>query len=139
MLQVLAVHFENLLVVTKNVGHLPYASPVGGGDGLDSRARVDAKLMGDLLSYAQQSPCWSDFLRSLPEVGVDGTMKRRGLPGVTAYAKTGTLATTRTLAGYVRHRSGRLLSVYGAVWGKSAMPGARAFLDGILLWGTNAG
>lgn len=107
---------------------------IGGGDGLDSRARVDAKLMGDLLSYAQQSPCWSDFLRSLPEVGVDGTMKRRGLPGVTAYAKTGTLATTRTLAGYVRHRSGRLLSVYGAVWGKSAMPGARAFLDGILLW-----
>lgn len=119
----------------KDISHMNFVP--GAGDGLDGSARVDARLMGDLLAAAYRSErktVWKAFFESLPVVGVDGTMKRRGLPGVKASVKSGTLATTRALAGYVEHRSGRLLSVYGAVWGESAMPGARAFLDGVLLW-----
>lgn len=119
--------------------HLP------SGSGLDEKTRVDAVFMGDLLARAHSlrngSPDdiarWNAFFESLPIAGVDGTMRRRGLPGVRARLKTGTLASTRALAGYLEHPSGKLLSVYASVTGPSAMPGATAFLDGVLLWATH--
>ncbi len=114
------------------------------GSGLDGRTRFVAKFMGDILAAAYadgrgdaaDEAAWQAFFASLPVAGVDGTMRRRGIPGVRAHVKTGTLAGTRSLAGYVEHPSGRLLSVYASVSGVEAMPGATAFLDGVLLWMT---
>ena len=71
------------------------------GSGLSRRERVTARMMGEMLAKAYQSPFQTAFVDSLPIAGVDGTLKSRFKQiGSPLRLKTGTLKNVRALAGY---------------------------------------
>jgi D-alanyl-D-alanine carboxypeptidase/D-alanyl-D-alanine-endopeptidase (penicillin-binding protein 4) len=80
------------------------------GAGLSRRERISAQHLAQLLRSAAESPLSAEFTASLPILGVDGSVKRR-LKGTAAashaHLKTGTLEGVKTIAGYVRSKSGR--------------------------------
>ncbi|MBN9463962.1 MAG: D-alanyl-D-alanine carboxypeptidase, partial [Burkholderiales bacterium] len=80
---------------------------------------------------------YAQLLRaSLPEVGVDGTMKARfvGEPlAGHAWIKTGSLDDVRSIAGYVQAGSGRWYAVAMIVNGPGAAA-SRALQDTFLRW-----
>ncbi len=80
------------------------------GAGLSRRERISAKSLGYLLLDAGSSPIMPEIVSSLPIAGTDGTMKTRLKNNeVTgrAHIKTGTLEGVKTIAGYVRSKSGK--------------------------------
>ncbi|BBI98525.1 D-alanyl-D-alanine carboxypeptidase [Ferrigenium kumadai] len=80
------------------------------GAGLSRMERISALHLAQLLQSAAQSPLGPELAASLPILGVDGSVKKRlkGSPAAGhAHLKTGTLEGVKTLAGYVRSRSGR--------------------------------
>ncbi|MEY2873277.1 MAG: D-alanyl-D-alanine carboxypeptidase/D-alanyl-D-alanine-endopeptidase [Pseudomonadota bacterium] len=84
------------------------------GSGLSRLEKATPQAMVHLLSRAVRGPNGKLLLKSLPIAGVDGTLEGRLRGGAAegqAWLKTGTLLDTRGLAGYVRTRSGRMLSV----------------------------
>jgi D-alanyl-D-alanine carboxypeptidase/D-alanyl-D-alanine-endopeptidase (penicillin-binding protein 4) len=80
------------------------------GAGLSRRERISAQHLAQLLRSAAESPLSAEFTASLPILGVDGSVKKR-LKGTAAashaHLKTGTLEGVKTIAGYVRSKSGR--------------------------------
>jgi len=76
------------------------------GSGLSHENRVTAHLLGELLAKIQKDPRYAGVIESLPDGGVNGTLRKRFLETATeaiglVHAKTGTLNGTVTLAGYV--------------------------------------
>ena len=76
------------------------------GSGLSHENRVSARLLGELLAKIQKDPRYAGVIESLPDGGVNGTLRKRFLETATeaiglVHAKTGTLNGTVTLAGYV--------------------------------------
>jgi len=76
------------------------------GSGLSHENRVSAHLLGELLAKIQKDPRYAGVIESLPDGGVNGTLRKRFLETATeaiglVHAKTGTLNGTVTLAGYV--------------------------------------
>ena len=76
------------------------------GSGLSHENRVSAKLLGDLLFKIYKEPRFAAVIESLPDGGVNGTLRKRFLEPSTeaiglVHAKTGTLNGTVTLAGYI--------------------------------------
>lgn len=106
------------------------------GAGLSRDARISAGQLARLLCHAAASP-YAQLLRtSLPEVGVDGTMKTRfvGEPlAGHAWIKTGSLDDVRSIAGYVQAGSGRWYAVAMIVNGPGAAA-SRALQDTFLRW-----
>lgn len=99
---------------------------IADGSGLSRLDRVSARSLAGVLSAMADLPSGEAFLESLPIAGVDGTLKRR-LGGVPLRAKTGSLATAKSIGGYLTAASGRQLvvvaifnSASGATW--SAIP-----------------
>ena len=91
------------------------APHIDNGSGLAHTERGNVLTMVQLLQAA-----WNDakvqkvFLASLPVAGADGTLSHRfkGSPAQrNAFLKTGTLTGVRSLAGYVRGKSGRMIAV----------------------------
>ena len=91
------------------------APHIDNGSGLAHTERGNVLTMVQLLQAA-----WNDakvqkvFLASLPVAGADGTLSHRfkGSPAQrNAFLKTGTLIGVRSLAGYVRGKSGRMIAV----------------------------
>ncbi len=83
------------------------------GSGLSSISKVSAdQLVKVLVATYQNRSIQYDFMSTLSVLGVDGTMKRwkRMEPELTGivYAKTGTLDSVSTLAGYVPMKNGQL-------------------------------
>ncbi len=79
------------------------------GSGLSRSERISAASMASVLQAAWQSPVMPEFIASLPLAGFDGTMKRRlhqQTVAGQAHVKTGSLADTRAMAGYVLAASG---------------------------------
>lgn len=80
------------------------------GAGLSRRERISAQHLAYLLRSAMDSPMSAEYVASLPILGVDGSVKKR-LKGTAAanhaHLKTGTLEGVKTIAGYVRSKSGR--------------------------------
>jgi D-alanyl-D-alanine carboxypeptidase/D-alanyl-D-alanine-endopeptidase (penicillin-binding protein 4) len=80
------------------------------GAGLSRHERISAHHMAQLLHSAAISPLTAEFTASLPILGVDGSVKKR-LKGTAAashaHLKTGTLETVKTIAGYVKSKSGK--------------------------------
>ena len=74
-----------------------------------------------------------EFVSSLPLVGVDGTMRKRLGAAGAAHIKTGLLADTRAVAGYVLAASGRRYVVVAFVNHPNAN-GAQSALDDLLNW-----
>ena len=64
------------------------------------------------LSHLYERKDWSQFVRSLPHGGQSGTSLRRRLKdlGDNVLAKTGTIRGVSGLAGYIRAKSGKVLT-----------------------------
>jgi serine-type D-Ala-D-Ala carboxypeptidase/endopeptidase (penicillin-binding protein 4) len=107
---------------------------VDNGSGLSRRERISAINLFRILSHAQRSPV-ADLLRlSLPNVGIDGTMRTRlqDING-SSWLKTGSLSNVRSLAGYVDAASGRRLGLVLMINGPRA-EGSSAAQDAIVRW-----
>jgi D-alanyl-D-alanine carboxypeptidase/D-alanyl-D-alanine-endopeptidase (penicillin-binding protein 4) len=106
------------------------------GSGLSRIDRISAASMGRLLLAAFASPVMPELMASLPLVAQDGTMKRRlkhqRIAGQ-AHVKSGSLADSRTLAGYVLDRNGRRLVVVFFVNDPNAAASQHAH-DAVLRW-----
>lgn len=80
------------------------------GAGLSRRERISAQHLAQLLRSAADSPMNAEFVASLPILGVDGSVRKRlkdTAAANQAHLKTGTLEGVKTIAGYVRAKSGR--------------------------------
>jgi len=80
------------------------------GAGLSRKARISARHLATLLQRASGSPFSAELEASLPILGLDGTVKKRfGDGDIAGYAhlKTGSLDGVKSLAGYVKARSGK--------------------------------
>ena len=80
------------------------------GSGLSGHDLVTPAAVAKLLQFASTQPWFSDWKKSLPVGGVDGSLTNRftrpPLKGH-VFAKTGTLGEARALGGYVECASGR--------------------------------
>ncbi len=83
------------------------------GSGLSADDLVTPRAITTLLVYAARQPWGSGFRATLPVAGIDGSLTARfvhsPLKGVLT-AKTGTLAETHALSGYLTAMSGRTLA-----------------------------
>lgn len=106
------------------------------GSGLSRKERISPRHMGKLLLAAFQSPVMPEFVSSLPIAAVDGTMKKRLNGSATAgqaHIKTGLLEGVKTMAGYVRNKSGnRIVVVFFINHPRSG--GAQPAMDALLDW-----
>lgn len=82
------------------------------GSGLSRNHRVTPIAQVKFLANAMQEPYYKDFFESLPTAGQTGTLKRMFLGEAYGqiFAKTGTLNRVKTLAGYIKTKSGRTLT-----------------------------
>ena len=103
------------------------------GAGLSRIERLTAAGLARLLHGAFASPLMPEFASSLPIVGIDGTMRRRQGAAGSAHIKTGLLADTRAIAGYVLAASGRRYAVAAFINHPNAGAGQPA-LDALLNW-----
>lgn len=83
---------------------------IDNGSGLSRHSRISIRTLAELLEQARRGPYQAELFASLSVNGLDGTMKKRLIrdmaPGQ-ARLKTGLLKNVRSLAGFVRSRSGR--------------------------------
>jgi D-alanyl-D-alanine carboxypeptidase/D-alanyl-D-alanine-endopeptidase (penicillin-binding protein 4) len=80
------------------------------GSGLSRSERISAADMAALLRHAWASSVMPEFMSSMPVLAVDGTLRRRlrnSPASGQAHLKTGSLADTRSIAGYVLDRNGQ--------------------------------
>ncbi|MGZ9058191.1 MAG: D-alanyl-D-alanine carboxypeptidase/D-alanyl-D-alanine-endopeptidase, partial [Burkholderiaceae bacterium] len=103
------------------------------GAGLSRVERLTAGALATLLQGAFASPLMPEFVSSMPIVGIDGTMRRRHAAAGSAHIKTGLLADTRAIAGYVLAASGRRYTVVAFINHPNAGAGQPA-LDALLNW-----
>jgi D-alanyl-D-alanine carboxypeptidase/D-alanyl-D-alanine-endopeptidase (penicillin-binding protein 4) len=87
---------------------------VDNGSGLSRDGQIAALTLARLLLLGWKSPFRAEFVSSLPIPALDGTMRKRlrssDLEGM-GHLKTGLLNGVRSIAGYLRTRSGRELVV----------------------------
>ena len=84
------------------------------GAGLSRQERLSADTLSKVLYHVWHSPYMPEFIASLPIVGVDGTMTRmlkNSAVKTRAHIKTGSLNDVASIAGYVKAKSGRWISV----------------------------
>jgi D-alanyl-D-alanine carboxypeptidase/D-alanyl-D-alanine-endopeptidase (penicillin-binding protein 4) len=106
------------------------------GSGLSRIERVSAADLTAVLAHAAGSIHSAVFEDSLPQVGIDGTMRarlRRTPVAGNAFIKTGTLRDVRAIAGYVTAISGERYAVALLINGPRA-EGARKAQDALLRW-----
>jgi D-alanyl-D-alanine carboxypeptidase/D-alanyl-D-alanine-endopeptidase (penicillin-binding protein 4) len=103
------------------------------GAGLSRSERITAAGLARVLASAYSSALMPEFMSSLPIVGVDGTMRKRNGAAGAAHIKTGLLADTRAIAGYVHAASGRRYVVV-AIVNHSNAGAAQPALDELLNW-----
>jgi D-alanyl-D-alanine carboxypeptidase/D-alanyl-D-alanine-endopeptidase (penicillin-binding protein 4) len=103
------------------------------GAGLSRSERITADGLARVLASAYASALMPEFMSSLPIVGVDGTMRKRLGAAGAAHIKTGLLADTRAIAGYVLAASGRRYVVVAIVNHPNAGASQNA-LDALLNW-----
>ncbi len=106
------------------------------GAGLSRRERISASSLAQLLQSAWASPLMPELMASMPLVAVDGTMKKRlkdrSVSGQ-AHIKTGTLDDVKTMAGFVRDKSGHYKIVVFLINHPKAEAGQTA-QDALLEW-----
>ncbi|MBI3902175.1 MAG: D-alanyl-D-alanine carboxypeptidase/D-alanyl-D-alanine-endopeptidase [Nitrosomonadales bacterium] len=106
------------------------------GAGLSRTERISPHSMALLLQHASDHPLSAELQASLPILGVDGTVKKRlkETPAAShAHLKTGTLEGVKTVAGYVRSRSGREWVVVFFIEDPGAKRG-QAAQDALIEW-----
>lgn len=106
------------------------------GSGLSRIERISARDLTEVLAHADQGPNAGLFIDSLPQVGIDGTMRarlRRHPVAGNAFIKTGTLRDVRAIAGYVTAQSGERYAV-ALLINRPLAEGARKAQDAVLRW-----
>jgi len=96
-----------------SIGCEPYKAVMLDGSGLSPNNNISALMTTRLLVYMYNSKDSEVFRSSLPEAGVSGTMKsyfRSALFRGRVVAKTGSIGSVRSFAGYVTTVSGRKLA-----------------------------
>jgi D-alanyl-D-alanine carboxypeptidase/D-alanyl-D-alanine-endopeptidase (penicillin-binding protein 4) len=84
------------------------------GSGLSRHERLSAESISAVLHHEWKSPLMPEFIASLPIVGIDGTMSRsftNSAATMQGHIKTGSLNEVASMAGYVKAKSGRWISV----------------------------
>jgi D-alanyl-D-alanine carboxypeptidase/D-alanyl-D-alanine-endopeptidase (penicillin-binding protein 4) len=79
----------------------PQEIDIRDGSGLSRLNRISPRALAKILASAAQEKNFSEFLSAFPE---------RGMPGPGIYAKSGSMAGVIAYAGYIRSKSGKLLS-----------------------------
>ncbi len=106
------------------------------GSGLSRKERLSAEALSAVLLHAWKSPFMPEFIASLPIVGLDGTMSRSLTDSKVkkqAHIKTGSLNDVASIAGYVKAKSGRWVSVVCMVNHPEANQ-MKAGFDDLLVW-----
>ncbi|HZH08509.1 MAG TPA: D-alanyl-D-alanine carboxypeptidase/D-alanyl-D-alanine-endopeptidase [Lautropia sp.] len=106
------------------------------GSGLSRIERISASDLIGVLVHAAGSIHAATFEDSLPQVGIDGTMRsrlRRHPVAGNAFIKTGTLRDVRAIAGYVTAASGERYAIALLINGPRA-EGAGKAQDALLRW-----
>ncbi|MDH3694958.1 MAG: D-alanyl-D-alanine carboxypeptidase, partial [Gammaproteobacteria bacterium] len=83
---------------------------IDNGSGLSRSARASAQGLGELLEFAYRHPYRSEFMASLPLIGLEGSIARRFTKGPLkgrVRIKTGLINGVRAMAGYVYSQTGR--------------------------------
>ena len=97
-----------------HIGCSPHRYKVVDGSGVSMYNYLSPELIMEYLRYAyRHKAIFSDFYRSLPVAGVDGTLRNRMKQGPASgrvHAKTGTVTGVSSLAGYVEAAGGDLLA-----------------------------
>lgn len=108
------------------------------GSGLSRSERISARSLGAMLYAAWRSPMMPEFVASMPIVGVDGTLRRRGKPlsyAGQAHIKGGTINGVRTMAGYALDATGRRWIVVCLInHPKVHNANAHAVFDALMHW-----
>ena len=103
------------------------------GAGLSRVERITSAGLARLLVAAFNSPLMPELMSSLPIAGVDGTMRKRAGAAGSAHIKSGLLADTRAIAGYVLAASGRRYAIVAFVNDSNA-GATQGALDALLNW-----
>ncbi len=96
-----------------SIGCEPRQAVILDGSGLSSNNNISSLMTVRLLVYMYNSRCSAAFVGSLPEGAVSGTMKNYFRDEVfkgRVVAKTGTISSAKSFAGYVTANSGRRLA-----------------------------
>lgn len=96
-----------------SIGCEPYEAVMLDGSGLSSNNNISALMTVRLLVYMNNSTCSEPFIASLPEGAVSGTMKNYFRDDVfkgRVVAKTGTITSAKSFAGYFTTNSGRRIA-----------------------------
>ncbi len=108
------------------------------GSGLSRSERIKPVQLEAVIRAGLNSRWAPEWLASLPIVGIDGTMRRRGVGSPAAgnaRMKTGTLRNVVALAGTMADAAGRPCIVVAILNHDAVRPGAaRPVIDGILDW-----
>ncbi len=104
---------EVIKTFLKKAGILPESLVLNDGSGLSRDDLVTAEATVQLLTFMNQHPHAEAFRAALPVAGVDGTLRNR-MRGTAAEknvrAKTGSLSSAASLAGYVTTAAGERLA-----------------------------
>jgi D-alanyl-D-alanine carboxypeptidase/D-alanyl-D-alanine-endopeptidase (penicillin-binding protein 4) len=96
-----------------SIGCQPRVSVMLDGSGLSSNNNISALMTVRLLVHMYNSSCSGPFIESLPEGAVSGTMKNYFLDDLfkgRVVAKTGTITSAKSFAGYITTASGRRIA-----------------------------
>lgn len=116
-------------------------SPVlDNGSGLSRDERITAQSLGRMLQYAYAAPYMPELIASLPQTGIDGTLRRSKAASGGAHLKTGSLNNVVARAGYVdaiaTGREGKRYVLVAIINSNDAsvLAGTRAVLDTLIDW-----
>ena len=103
-----AVVVENLRKKNFDTSSLVYMD----GSGLSRSHRVTPIAQAKFLASEMSEPYFKEYMESLPVAGQTGTLKKMFFGDCYGqiYAKTGTLNKVKTLAGYIKTRTGKILT-----------------------------
>lgn len=96
-----------------SIGCEPYEAVILDGSGLSSNNNISALMTVRLLVHMNNSSCSDAFVSSLPMGAVSGTMKnyfRDEMFNGRVVAKTGTITSAKSFAGYFTTNSGRRIA-----------------------------
>lgn len=108
------------------------------GAGLSRDTRISARLLADILLYADSIPYMPEFISSLSIMGMDGTARnrlKRHIRAGHAHIKTGTIDDVSAIAGYVNARSGKRFVVVGILNNPKAHRGpGEELMNALIEW-----
>ena len=85
------------------------------GSGLSSQNLVQAKSYSQFLGQIIDTPYFQEFVKTIPRMGISGTVKSLPTPKRPVYVKSGTINGVKTYAGFVKNGAGEWLTFFVGV------------------------